>query len=159
VAFNSGPFISPAQFAEFVTPYLHRQVQHVRKHGVIPFVHTDGNIMPILDDYLSLGAACFQSVDPMAGMDIAEVKRRCQGRMALMGNVQCNLLQDGPKEAIRESALYCLEHAAPGGGYIFGTSNTIFPGMPLENYEYMLRVYREFCAARATRRSTEGQGA
>jgi len=148
VAFNSGPFISPAQFGEFVTPYLRRQVQFIRSLEVIPFVHTDGNIMPILDDYLSLGAACFQSVDPMAGMDLAAVKRRCHGRMALMGNVQCSLLQDGPKEAIRASARYCLEHGTPGGGYIFGTSNTIFPGMPLENYEYMLSVYREFCAER-----------
>jgi len=32
-----------------------------------------------------------------------------------------------------------------GGSYIFGTSNTIFPGMPLENYEYMLEVYRNYC--------------
>jgi uroporphyrinogen decarboxylase len=149
VAFNGGPFISPAQFREFITPHLHRQVQEIRSLGVIPFVHTDGNIMPILDEYLSLGAACFQSVDPMAGMDIAEVKRRCHGKMALMGNVQCNLLQDGPLEAIRKSARYCLENASPGGGYIFGTSNTIFPGMPLAHYEYMLQVYREFCAERS----------
>lgn len=146
VAFNAGPFISPAQFHEVVTPYLAAQVEHIRRRGVLPFVHTDGNIMPILDDYLSLGAACFQSVDPMAGMDIAEVKRRSYGKMALMGNVQCSLLQEGPDSAIRRSARYCLEHASPGGGYIFGTSNTIFPGMPLRNYEYMLSVYRDFCA-------------
>ncbi len=145
VAFNSGPFIAPAHFRRFITPYLHRQVEHIRARGVIPFVHSDGNIMPVLDDFLSLGAACFQSVDPMAGMDIAQVKRRCRGRLALMGNVQCSLLQDGPPEAIRESALYCLEHGSPGGGYVFGTSNTIFPGMPLENYEYMLEVYRDYC--------------
>ncbi|MFZ2657824.1 MAG: uroporphyrinogen decarboxylase family protein [Victivallales bacterium] len=144
VAFNAGPFISPAQFSEFVTPYLKQQVQYIRAQGVIPFVHTDGNIDSILDDYLSLGAACFQSVDPMAGMDIAKTKQRCHGKMALMGNVQCNLLQDGPDEAIRKSALYCLENASPGGGYIFGTSNTIFPGMPLGNYEYMLDIYRNF---------------
>ena len=145
VAFNAGPFISPAQFSEFITPQLKRQVDFIKSQGAIPFVHTDGNIDSILDDYLSLGAACFQSVDPMAGMDIAQTKKRCHGKMALMGNVQCNLLQDGPDEAIRESALYCLENAAPGGGYIFGTSNTIFPGMPLRNYEYMLQVYREYC--------------
>lgn len=145
VAFNSGTFISPPQFRDLCIPYLAQQVAHIRSLGVIPFVHTDGNIMDVLDDYLSLGAACFQSVDPMAGMDIGEVKRRCYGKMALMGNVQCNLLQDGPLEAIRESALYCLRHGSPGGGYIFGTSNTIFPGMPLEHYEYMLEVYRDFC--------------
>lgn len=145
VAFNAGPFISPVQFTEFITPYLKQQVQYIRGQGAIPFVHSDGNIDSLLDDYLSLGAACFQSVDPMAGMDIARTKRRCQGKMALMGNVQCNLLQDGPPEAIRNSARYCLEHASPGGGYIFSTSNTIYPGMPLENYEYMLEVYRDYC--------------
>jgi len=145
VAFNAGPFISPDKFREIITPYLYRQVQHIKKLGVIPFVHTDGNIMPVLDEYLSLGAACFQSVDPMAGMDIAEVKRRCHGKMALMGNVQCSLLQDGPDEAIRRSARYCLENASAGGGYIFGTSNTIFPGMPLCNYEIMLDEYEKFC--------------
>lgn len=148
IAYNSGPFISPADCREFIIPYLAEQMAHIRQRGLIPFVHTDGNIIPILDDFLSLGAACFQSVDPMAGMDIAEVKRRCHGKMALMGNVQCSLLQEGPDEAIRQSALYCLENASPGGGYIFGTSNTIFPGMPLRNYELMLQVFREFCARR-----------
>jgi len=158
VAFNNGPFVSPAQFREFIAPYLARQVGHIRDRGSIPFVHSDGDIMPILDDYLGLDAACFQSVDPMAGMDIAEVKRRCHGKMALMGNVQCSLLQDGPKEAIRDSALYCLEHASPGGGYIFGTSNTVFPGMPLENYEYMLDVFHEFCARETSSPSTARAG-
>ena len=81
----------------------------------------------------------------MAGMDIAEVKRRTHGRLALMGNVQCNLLQTGPRQAIRQSVLYCLENAAPGGGLIFSTSNTVFAGMPLENYDYMLEVFREYC--------------
>jgi uroporphyrinogen decarboxylase len=149
VAYNGGPFISPRQFAEFITPYWRQQVQHLRHLGVIPFVHSDGNILPVLEDFLSFGAACFQSVDPMAGMDIAEVKRRCHGRLALMGNVQCNLMQDGPLSAIRASARYCLEQASPGGGYIFGTSNTIFPGMPLAHYEYMLDIFHEFCAETA----------
>jgi uroporphyrinogen decarboxylase len=140
VAFNSGPFIQPRQFAEFVTPYLARQVAHIRERGGLAFVHSDGNLMPILDQLVSVEPHVLHSIDPMAGMDIAEVKRRTCGRVALMGNVQCSLLQDGPPEAIRASARYCLRHGAPGGGYVFSTSNTIFPGMPLENYETMLSV-------------------
>lgn len=145
VAFNGGPFIAPERFHTFVTPYLRRQVAHIRERGAIPFIHSDGDVKPLLDDFLSLNAACFQSVDPMAGMDIATVKKECEGQMALMGNVQCDLLQEGPREAIRDSALYCLKHASPGGGYVFSTSNTVFPGMPLSNYEYMLSVYHDFC--------------
>ena len=149
VAFNAGPFVSPAHFAEFVAPYWARQVQRIKDRGAWAFIHTDGQIMPILDELLGLGAHLLQSIDPMAGVDIAEVKRLTYGKLALMGNVQCNLLQDGPTEAIRRSARYCLEHASPGGGYVFSTSNTIFPGMPLENYEYMLDVFRQFNASRA----------
>ncbi len=151
VAFNAGPFISPTQFAEFVTPYWRRQVDRTKELGAIAIVHTDGQIMPILDELLALGAHALMSLDPMAGVDIRVVKRLTYGRLGLMGNVQCSLLQDGPLEAIRASALYCLEHGAPGGGYIFSTSNTIFPGMPLAHYEYMLAVFAEFCASRARR--------
>ncbi len=146
VAFNAGPFISPADFAALVTPYWERQVRRVKELGAIAIIHTDGQIMPILDQLLAIGAHALMSLDPMAGVDLREVKRLTYGRLALMGNVQCSLLQDGPPAAIRESALYCLQHGAPGGGYIFSTSNTIFPGMPLQNYEYMLSVFREFCA-------------
>lgn len=145
VAGNGGTFCSPADFREIVTPYLARLVARVKQRGALAFFHSDGNLMTVLDQILACEPHALQSLDPMAGMDLAVVKSRTHGRMALMGNVQCNLLQDGPREAIRRSARYCLEHGSPGGGYIFSTSNTIFPGMPLENYEYMLEVFREFC--------------
>lgn len=148
VAFNGGPFCSPKDFAEIVMPYLARLVQRVKHRGAIAIFHSDGMLMPIMDQILSCGPHALHSLDPMAGMDIAAVKKLTHGKMALMGNVQCDLLQDGPKEAIRRSALYCLQYAAPGGGYIFSTSNTIFPGMPLENYEYMLQVFHQFCKER-----------
>ncbi|MBT7161960.1 MAG: hypothetical protein HN904_04230 [Victivallales bacterium] len=147
IAGNSGTFISPAHIREFVLPYLAEAVAHIRSHGVLPFIHTDGNIMAILDEWIGLDAACYQSVDPMAGMDIATVKQRCHGRLALMGNVQCSLLQDGPEEAIRAATRQCLQAAAPGGGYILSTSNTIFPGMPLAHYHCMLAAFSEFCHA------------
>lgn len=78
------------------------------------------------------------------GMDIAEVKRLTYGKMALMGNVRCDTLQHGTPEQIRESEEYALMHGSPGGGYIFSSSNTIFDGVPLANYEYMVEVYRTF---------------
>lgn len=146
VAFNAGPFISPDQFSEFVEPYWRAQVDRVHDLGGYAFIHTDGQIMPILDQLIGVGADLLHSIDPMAGVDIAEVKRRTAGKMAIMGNVQCSLLQDGPEDAIRESARYCLNNAAPGGGYVFSTSNTIFPGMPLKNYEIMLDEFRKYTA-------------
>jgi len=138
VAFNGGPFISPPMFNEFVIPYMHRHIPALKVEGLYVIQHSDGNLMPILDEWISPGMHMLHSLDPMAGMDMAEVKRRTYGTVALMGNVQCNLLQDGPEDLIRASARYALQHGAPGGGYVFSSSNTIFPGMPLRHYEVML---------------------
>jgi uroporphyrinogen decarboxylase len=135
VAYNMGPFIKPEMFREFIIPYMHRHIPALKAEGLWVIQHSDGNLMPILDDWISPGMHMLHSLDPMAGMDMAEVKRRTWGKVALMGNVQCNLLQDGPDEAIRRSARYALTHGAPGGGYFFSSSNTIFEGLPLRNYE------------------------
>ncbi|MCX6930532.1 MAG: hypothetical protein NT154_46105, partial [Verrucomicrobia bacterium] len=148
IAHNGGPFVSPKDFSEIVAPYLARLVARVKQRGAMAIFHSDGLLMSVLDQILACEPHALQSIDPMAGMDIAVVKKRTYGRMALMGNVQCDVLQHGPQEAIERSVRYCLEHASPGGGYIFSTSNTIFPGMPLANYEYMLEVFHEFANTR-----------
>lgn len=56
--------------------------------------------MGILNQILDIGPDILQSIDPMAGIDIRRVKQIAGGRMGLMGNVQCSLLQDGPEEQI-----------------------------------------------------------
>ncbi|MBL4701012.1 MAG: hypothetical protein JKX85_07125, partial [Phycisphaeraceae bacterium] len=93
IAFNGGTFCSPTDFAEITTPYLARLVAHVKKRGAIAFFHSDGNLMGVLDQILACEPHAIQSLDPMAGMDIAEIKQRTYGKMALMGNVQCDLMQ------------------------------------------------------------------
>jgi len=144
--FNDGPFLSPAKFSEFVTPYLTRLIQGYRQMGAYVIKHTDGDIMPILDQLVSANPHGLHSLDPMAGVDIAEVKRLYGDRIALVGNVNCALLQTGTRDEILESCRYALESGRPGGGYIYSTSNVIYKGMPKENYELMLDYYRQHCA-------------
>lgn len=140
-AFNSGPFLSPKQHAEFCAPYARELIDMIKKQGVKVGYHTDGNLMKILDQIIEMKPDFLHSIDPMAGMDIKTVKELTYKKVALMGNVQCNFLQDGPDEKIINSAKYCLDHGTAGGGYIFSTSNVIFKGMPLKNYRVMLNYF------------------
>ncbi len=140
--FNVGPFLRPAMFSEFVTPYLTRLIAGQREMGFYVIKHTDGNIMPILNDLVAAKPHALHSIDPQAGVDIAEVKRLVGDKVALIGNVNCGLLQSGNDEQVIESARYALKHGMPGGGYIFSTSNCVYTGMPLTRYELMLDVWR-----------------
>jgi len=142
--FNDAPFLSPAMFDDFVTPYLVRLVEGYRAMGFYVIKHTDGNIMPILDSLLAAQPHALHSLDPQGGVDIAEVKRRAGDKVCLIGNVNCGLLDTGTEEQVIQSARYALEHGAPGGGYIFSTSNCIYTGMRLSRYELILNEWRQF---------------
>ncbi|HEX5810126.1 MAG TPA: uroporphyrinogen decarboxylase family protein [Anaerolineales bacterium] len=141
--FNRGPFLRPADFAEFVAPFLGRLVQGYRELGFYTIKHTDGNIMPILDQLVAARPHALHSLDPQGGVDIAEVKRRYGDQLCLIGNVKCSTLDSGSEAEVRESAGYALRHGMPGGGYIFSTSNCVYTGMPLSKYELILDVWRQ----------------
>jgi uroporphyrinogen decarboxylase len=139
---NTGPFMSPAQFDRFVTPYLKELIAAQRELGFYVIKHTDGDIMPILDRLVECHPHALHSLDPQAGVDIAEVKRLVGDRVCLCGNVNCGLMDTGSDEEVIESARYALRHGMPGGGYIFCTSNCIYTGMQLARYELILDVWR-----------------
>ena len=141
--FNHGPFLSPAMFAEFVTPYLADLVAGLRQRGYYVIKHTDGNIMPILDQLVACRPHALHSLDPMAGVDIAEVKRLVGKEVCLIGNVNAALMQTGSDAQVRASAEYALRSGMPDGGYIFSTSNCAFKGLPLQRYELIMKVRQE----------------
>jgi uroporphyrinogen decarboxylase len=141
--FNDNPFLSPDMFAEIITPYLTQVIAGERELGFYCIKHTDGNVMPILDQLVGANPHAIHSLDPQGGVDIAEVKRRYGDKVCLIGNVNCGLLTSGTEEEVVESARYCIKHGMPGGGYIFSTSNCAFTGLPLERYELMWRVWHE----------------
>jgi len=139
---NSGPFLSSELFGEFIQPYLAKIIEVCRKSGMYTIKHTDGNIMPILDRLVECKPHALHSLDPVAGVDIKEVKARVGHKVALCGNVNCDALQDGTDEELITSAEYCLTHAKPGGGYIFCTSNLPYRGVPPHRYQMVLDIWK-----------------
>jgi uroporphyrinogen decarboxylase len=142
-AFNSGTFLSPAQFGEFVTPYLTQAIREVHNRGGVVIKHSDGNLMGVIDQLVQAGPDALHSIDPMAGMDIRDIKQTYGETICLCGNVHCAWMQSGTDEQIRQSALYCLQNAKPGGGYIFSTSNCVFRGMPLKSYDIIHELWQQ----------------
>jgi uroporphyrinogen decarboxylase len=143
--FNTGPFLSPRMFRQFITPYLKELIAGYKEMGYYVIKHTDGNLMPILDQILECEPHGLHSIDCQAkDMDIAVIKQRAGDKVCLLGGVQCSLLQTGTEEQIIEQCKYVLRHAMPGGGYIYGTTNVAFKGLPLERYLLILEIREQF---------------
>jgi uroporphyrinogen decarboxylase len=144
VAGTDGPLMSPASFRSLFAPGLARVIGGFKELGLMVIKHTDGMLWPIMDSIVDSGIDCLDPIDPIAGMDLAEVKAKLGSRIALKGNVDCShLMTLGTPAQVAEATRTALRQGAPGGGFILSSSNSIHSSVKPENYLAMLTTLRE----------------
>jgi len=121
MAFNTAPFFSPAVFRDLVVPRYRRVARKITLPWVI---HSDGNMIPFIDDLVSVGITGLHPIEKGA-MDIRAVKRTYGDRLCLLGNVDLNLLGMGSPEAVDREVRELIREVGPGGGYIVTSGNSL----------------------------------
>ena len=122
IGFGHAPMISPAHFREFCVPVM-RNVMDAVKLPVI--YHSDGNIMPLMEEIIGLGVAGIANMEP-GPMDIEEVKRLYGDRVTIVGNIDLHYtLTKGTPEETRDEVRRRIEALAPGGRYILASANSL----------------------------------
>ena len=137
------PLISPAAYREFIVPEVRRLARHVHAAGRYVVNASDGNLWPVLDDFLfGCEVDGYLEIDLHAGMDLPRLKPLCRGRVTLYGNLDCgNVLSFGAPQSVAEHVTACLE-AGRGGGHILCASNAITAAVPMANYLAAVNAYR-----------------
>jgi uroporphyrinogen decarboxylase len=144
IAYNKGLLMSPKHFRELLYPGFYRVIQGFKELGLFVIKHTDGNLWSIMDLLVDSGIDCLDPIDPLAGMDLGEVKAQYGDRIALKGNVDCaDLMTFGTPEEVIEATKVALHQGMPGGGYILSSSNSIHSAVKPENYAAMLQTLHE----------------
>ncbi len=142
---NRGPLFSVQLFREFVAPRLARMVDAVHEEGGKVIKHTDGNIWPILDLIVGAGVDGIHPLEPVAGMDIGEVKQKYGDRVCVLGNIDVSrVLPNGTPEEVVAAVKECIRKASPGGGHIISSSNSIHSSVNPRNYLAMIQAVRRF---------------
>jgi uroporphyrinogen decarboxylase len=95
-------------------------------------MHSDGKIVPLIDDLLSLGTNGLHALEPEA-LDIREVKRRWGDRVCLIGNVSLVTLGRGTPEQVEAEAAGLIRDLGGMGGYILSSANSLTSYVPVEN--------------------------
>lgn len=145
IAYSKGLLMSPKHFREVLYPGFVRVIRGFKDLGLYVIKHTDGNLWSIMDLLVEAGIDCLDPIDPLAGMDLGEVKAKYGQRIALKGNVDCaELMTFGRPEEVVEATKVALEQGMPGGGYILSSSNSIHSSVKPENYAAMLQTLSEY---------------
>lgn len=135
IAMQDRLLVSPALWREVDKPRL-AQLIGIAK-GINPdlhiSIHSDGNLMEIMDDLVEIGFDVINPVQPEC-MDPVEVKRRWGDRVSLWG---CGSLQQvlpkGSVRDVRRHVEYLIENCGYNGGLLLAPSNVWQPDVPPEN--------------------------
>jgi len=143
LAGKSGPLVGPSQIEEFIKAYYLRNWEILRSRGTQLFVQdSDGNIGAVIESFLKAGVNIMHPMEPAAGMDIVEIRKKYGRRLAMQGGIDKHVLRRSKKE-IREELEYKMQPLMRNGGMVFGLDHRIPNGTPLENYRYYVKLGRE----------------
>ncbi len=141
--------ISPAMFRKQLKPLV-RQVFALQKE-LAPlakrFFHSDGNVRPLIPDFIEIGVDILNPLQTTAkGMDASAIKQEYGKDLIFWGagvDTQGILPRGTPLE-VKDEVRRNIEILAPGGGYVFNTVHNIQADVPPQNIVAMWEALQEY---------------
>lgn len=137
MAERHGPCISPKIYRDFFLPHYKRVTGFLKKNGIDRImVDSDGNLNPILGEFIDAGITGVWPLEVNAGMDALEIKKKYGDKLFLIGNLDKRELAKGG-EAMRNEVDSKVPILKELGGYIPSADHVIQP-------EFSLDCFREY---------------
>jgi len=128
-----GMLLSPKMWRRFLKPHQERLFAKIRSAGKVVYLHSCGDITPIVGELADLGVNMLQPIQPEA-MDIFALKRQYGRALCFAGGISTQqTLPYGTPAQVRAETRQCIEVMGQGGGYVVAPAKPILPGVPLEN--------------------------
>ena len=140
---STGLLASPKIYREMVYPWHKAHVAEAHRLGLKVLKHCCGNTWDVIDELAEVYDA-YEGIQASGGMDIKKLKERVGDETTLWGGIWHEHIVLGNTEDMRSDARYSFTHAAPGGGYIMGSTHSLSVGAKRENVLEMKRCRDEW---------------
>lgn len=125
LAYKAGPMLSPIMLEDLFGESYRRIAGAAHDGGCRIVFHSCGNVLDLLGMIADWGFDGVHSLEPTAGVTLAEARRRAGDRLCLCGNVDItHTLVDGTREEVFREVGECIRDGAAGGGFILAATNT-----------------------------------
>ncbi|HEY0868680.1 MAG TPA: uroporphyrinogen decarboxylase family protein [Fimbriimonas sp.] len=144
---NHGPMVSPAFLREQYLPTVRRIIEPLVEAGIRLIHHCDGDVRPLVDDFIEIGFSGFQGFQYELGIDLYDLRRR-RSRLGeepviFAGLSVTRTLPFGSEKELREEVEYFVDATDGGRGLFLHTSNVTGVEVPPENLRYAYRHAHE----------------
>ena len=150
---GKGPMVSPRTLSSIYFPNLRRALEPLVDISAEIIWHSDGYIIPIVDELIACGVSGFQGFQEETGFDIREIAARKvrSGRKPLLlaGLSVDKTLPFGRPADVEREVERIIDSVGLGGGLAIGTANTAGPDCPNENLEALYRHVHQYVPDKA----------
>jgi len=140
---NTGPLFSPHAYERVLFPEHRRLGEYLHGHGIVYFIHSDGDIRRLIPRLIEAGVQVLQPLEAKAGLDVRELKREYGRDLAFMGNIDVRKMSASRAE-LEEEVRTKLEVAKRGGGYIYHSDHSVPPTVSFANYVYLMELLHTY---------------
>jgi len=143
---NKGPMVSPAFLRGYYLPTVKMIIAPLVEAGIRLVHHCDGDVRPLVEDFLSLGFSGLQGFQYEVGIDPYELKklRSPKGKKLLFFTSLSvsRTLPFGSAADVREEVDYFLDFTDGGRGMFLFTTNVTGVEVPPENLQAAYRYVK-----------------
>ena len=141
VAYKEHLLYSPRFLRQEIFPRIQRMNEAWHEHGIKCLYHSDGYLMPVLDDLVATGIDGLNPIETVAGMSLKEVRQRYP-KLFLAGGIDMSqLLSNGTVEEVRQVCRQAIRDTYPG--YFMGSTTEADNSCKAENLVAMYEVAME----------------
>lgn len=148
ICYSAGPMVGPKLLSDIYFPHLKRAFEPLKEAGLKIVWHSDGYIMPIIDELIGSGVDGFQGLEEDHGMDLAtltEMTNRDGEPLIIWGSVSVtSTLPHGSVEDVRADVRRCLDIGARTGRLFLAPSSSVGPEVPTQNIVEFFRCGAEY---------------
>lgn len=124
---STSPFISMDIFEEMFAPYYQRLINVAKEFNTPVIWHMCGKGDPIINRIAEMGVRMWEVAEP--SNDLLALKKKYGNDFILVGGWDAPGIiskADVTEEYVRQSVRDAIDQLAPGGGYVFWSSGTLF---------------------------------
>lgn len=140
-------FMSPRNYRKYVIPWLKEICSTAHKHGSKIMLHSDGNLMKIMDDIVDAGVDALNPIEPTTAnpdYDIFKLNEKYGDNLTFAGNISPQMLSTGSIKEIKSYAKRLLTELKPNGGYIFSSGHSINPAVTADRWQAVLDTREKY---------------
>jgi len=136
LGYTTGLLMSPDSWCRIYRPAVGRLGEFLTGRQIDFWLHSCGDIRPLIPDLLDCGVQVLNPVQVRAGLQVEELRRKYRGRLAFYGGIDVAKMS-GPEDALDEHIRSTVS-SWRDGGYIFHSDHSVPPQVSLDRYRWLL---------------------